>query len=401
MPRFSYTATLPSGAPTHGSQKAASREAVELALYERELRNIQVGEFRSVWQTEILAPRVKRTDVMHLSRQLGAFIRAGLPLIEAVHTIGIEADNSSVRRMMSSLEQGLRRGDRLSDCLDRHPRIFPEFYRGIVRSAELTGQLDTVLDQLARYLERDLEARRKVKSAMVYPTAIAVMAVVTILVLAVYVLPRFKTFFASLDAKLPLPTRMLLAVTGFLTDYWWALLGGLLVLGGAVFGLLHTRRGRYLADRLVLRTPVLGSTVQFILVERFARILSSMVSAGVNLPDALRVATESLPNLVFVRALHGVRDAMLRGEGLATPLAASRIFPSTAARMIRVGEETGTLDDQLAATAKYYEGELDYKIKKLTSLFEPAVIVVMGGLVGFVAIALISAMYGIFNQVKV
>jgi len=401
MPRFAYTATLPTGESTKGSQKAASRELVELALYERELRNIQVAESKSVLQTEILAPRVKRAEVMHLSRQLGAFIRAGLPLIEAVHTIGADADNSSVRRMMLSVEQGLRRGDRLSDCLDRHRNIFPEFYRGIVRSAELTGQLDTVLDQLARYLERDLDARRKVKSAMVYPSAIAVMAVVTIIVLATYVLPRFKTFFASLDAKLPLPTRMLLAVTDFLGNYWWALLGGITVLAGAMVITVHTSSGRYFIDRVLLRIPVLGSTMQYVLVERFARILSSMVGAGVNLPDALRVATESLRNQVFVRALHGVGEAMLRGEGLAAPLAATRIFPGTASRMIRVGEETGTLDDQLAATAKYYEGELDYKIKKLTSLFEPLVIIVMGGLVGFVAIALVSAMYGIFNQVKV
>lgn len=401
MPRFSYTAMLPTGEQTHGSRKAASREAVELALYERELRNIQVAERKSVLQKEILAPRVKRAEVMHLSRQLGAFIRAGLPLIEAVHTIGAEADNSSVRRMMLSVEHGLRRGDRMSDCLDRHPHIFPEFYRGIVRSAELTGQLDTVLDQLATYLERDLEARRKVKSALVYPTAIAMMAVVTVAVLAVYVLPRFKVFFKSLDAKLPLPTRILLACTDFLGSYWWLLLGGIVALAAAGYGIVSTRSGRYLKDRLLLRIPVLGTTLQFVLVERFARILSSMVSAGVNLPDALRVATGSMRNLVFVRALSAVSEAMLHGEGLAGPLAATRIFPATATRMIRVGEETGTLDDQLTTTAKYYEGELDYKIKKLTSLFEPAVIIVMGGLVGFVAVALVSAMYGIFNQVKV
>ena len=164
---------------------------------------------------------------MHLSRQLGAFIRAGLPLIDAVHTIGTEASNSSVRRMMAEVERSLRDGDRLSTCLDRHPKIFPAFYRGILRSAELTGQLDTVLDQLAIYLERDLEARRKVKSAMIYPAVIAGMSVFTVAVLAGFVLPRFKVFFTSLHAKLPLPTRMLLAVTDFLTSYWWAILGGL------------------------------------------------------------------------------------------------------------------------------------------------------------------------------
>src|SRR2546430_6921704 len=159
------------------------------------------------------APRVRGEGVIHVPRQLGAFIRAGLPLIDAGHTLGAEAANSSVRRMMRQVEDGLRAGETLSDCVDRHPKIFPEFYRGILRSAELTGQLDTVLDQLSRYLDRDLEARRKVKAAMIYPAIIAAMSVVTIVVLAAFVLPRFKVFFASLHAKLPLPTRMLLAVT--------------------------------------------------------------------------------------------------------------------------------------------------------------------------------------------
>jgi type IV pilus assembly protein PilC len=164
---------------------------------------------------------------------------------------------------------------------------------------------------------------------------------------------------------------------------------------------LRTEGGRYARDRFVLAVPVLGDTIQYALVERFSRILSSMVSAGVNLPEALRVASESLRNLVYIRALTQVGESMLEGDGLARPLARTGLFPSTASLMMQVGEETGTLDTQLEATAKYYEGELDYKIKKLTALFEPAIILVMGGLVGFVAIALVSAMYGIFNQVKV
>jgi len=151
----------------------------------------------------------------------------------------------------------------------------------------------------------------------------------------------------------------------------------------------------------LLRDRSLGDTIRFALVERFCRILSSMVSAGVALPEALRVATESLRNLVFMRALSDVGEQMLEGEGLAGPLVNSGLFPATAAQMMRVGEETGTLDTQLEVTAKYYEGELDYKLKKLTALFEPIIIVIMGGLVGFVAVALVSAMYGIFNQVQV
>jgi type IV pilus assembly protein PilC len=401
MIKYAYAATGPDGQPATGVMKAPDREAAELALYERELRGIRLTEKKSLLRFELSARRVKREEVMHLSRQLGAFIRAGLPLLDAVRVLGEEASNPSVRTMMVELEDGLRGGEKLSDCIDRHPRIFPEYYRGILRSAEVTGQLDTVLDQLAKYLERDMEAKRKVKAALIYPSVIALMAVVTVVVLAAFVLPRFKVFFISLDAKLPLPTRMLLGFTDFLTQWWWAVLTGGAGIALITYAALTTERGRYARDRLLLAVPVLGDTIQFALVERFCRVLSSMAGAGVPLPEALRVATGSLRNLVFVRSLDRVGEAMLEGEGLARPLADTRLFPGTAARMMRVGEETGTLDAQLEVTARYYEGELDYKLKKLTALFEPAVIIAMGLVVGFVAVALVSAMYGIFAQVKV
>ena len=348
-------------------------------------------------QIEIFGSRVKREEIMHLSRQLGAFIKAGLPLVEAVRVLGEEASNKVVKQMMGEVEDGLRRGERLSDCLDRHPRIFPDFYRGILRSAELTGQLDDVLGQLARYLERDMEARRKIKAALVYPAAIAAMSLGTVVVLAVFVLPRFEVFFASLHARLPLPTRILLAITGFFTNWWWAVAAGLVATVITIALTLRTEGGRYARDRLLLSLPLVGDAVRFALVERFCRVLSSMAGAGVSLPEALRVATESLRNLVFMRTLTRVGGAMQHGEGLAQPLGATGLFPGTAARMIRVGEETGTLDHQLEVVSQFYENELDYKLKKLTSLFEPAVIIVMGGIVGFVAVALISAMYGVFS----
>lgn len=401
MITFAYTATDPDGNPTKGTRKAVSREAAEFALHMADLTDIQVAEKKSILQFEIAGSQVKREEIMHLSRQLSAFIRAGLPLVDAVHILGEESTNKALQSMLTEVEEGLRRGERLSDCLERHPRIFPEFYRGILRSAELTGQLDTVLDQLAKYLERDLEARRKIKAALVYPMIIAMMSLVTVVVLASFVLPRFKTFFASLNAKLPLPTRMLLAITNFFTNWWWAVLVGVVVVGLAVILALRTEGGRYARDRMVLGLPLVGDAVRFALVERFCRVLSSMAGAGVALPTALQVASDSLRNLVFMRSLAGVGDAMLHGEGLAVPLAGTKLFPSTAARMIRVGEETGTLDLQLDVIARYYEGELDYKLKKLTSTFEPVVIAVMGLIVGFVAVALVSAMYGIFNNTSV
>jgi type IV pilus assembly protein PilC len=401
MPKFAYAAVALDGQHANGVEKADNRAALELALYERELRDIRVTEKKSFLRAELSGPRVKREDLMHLSRQMAAFVRAGLPILEAVHTIAEEAENSSLRRVMYDIEDGLRTGERFSDCLDRHPKVFPDFYRGITRSAELTGELDLVLSRLAVYIERDLEARRKIQAATIYPAVILVMSMVTVIVLAAFVLPKFKVFFASLHAKLPLPTRMLLAVTDFLTQWWWALGVGVGVFVLLIVVILQTERGRYGKDRLLLSIPVMGTTIQYALVERFCRILASMVNAGVALPEALRVSTEALRNRVYVRALDGVNEAMLEGQGIAGPLAKTGMFPNTAVQMLRVGEETGSLDAQLEVTAQYYETELDYKIKKLTALFEPAVIIVMGLLVGFVAIALVSAMYGVFHQVRV
>lgn len=364
-------------------------------------RPTETPKKNGVLQLEIFPARVKRDELMHLSRQLGAFVRAGVPLIEAVRILAQETKNKTVKSMMTDVEEGLRRGERLSDCLNRHPKIFPEYYRGIMRSAELTGQLDIVLEQLSKYLERDLEARRKISAALIYPAVIAVMSLITVVVLAVFVLPKFKVFFSSLDAKLPLPTRILLAITDFFTQWWWAVAGGVAVVALLSFLIVRTPSGRYARDRFLLRLPLIGDTIRTALVERFCRVLASMASAGVSLPEALRVSTQSLRNRVFIRALGTVGDAMLRGEGLAGPLARTNLFPATAARMIRVGEETGTLDTQLEVTAKYYESELDHRLKRLTAYFEPAVIIAMGLIVGFVAVALVSAMYGVFNQVEV
>lgn len=401
MPKFAYVGVNLDGQPVKGTAKAASRGDAEVSLYERQVRHLSVTEKKSILKYEISGPRIKREAVMHLSRQIAAFLRAGLPILEAVHTIGAENENSSVRRMMNDIEDGLRSGDRFSDCLEKYPKVFPPFYRGIVRSAELTGELDTVLARLAAYIKRDLDARRKIKSAMMYPLIVSIMSIATVLILAVYVLPKFEDFFADLDAELPLPTRILLGFTGFLGQWWWAILGGLAALVLVYVAITRTPGGKYARDAFLLRVPVLGGTIQFALVERFCRILASMVGAGVNLTEGLAVTTEALRNRVYVKRLGEVHEQILEGQGIAGPLARTGLFPATATQMLRVGEDTGSLDTQLEVTAEYYETELDYKIAKLTALFEPIVIIVMGLIVGFVAVALVSAMYGIFNQVDV
>lgn len=359
------------------------------------------SRLQSVLQFELTKGRVKRKDLMHFSRQMAVFIKAGIPLLDALDTITDEMGNKRFREVLTDMGAELRSGGTISSAADKHPDVFPAYYRGILRSAELTGNLDTVLLQLSDYLEREQEAKRRVSAALTYPGVVVAMSVVVVVILTVYVLPRFRKFFDDLHAKLPLATRALLAFTGFMSDWGWlvaAVAAGLVL--AAVLFVRTSEQGRMTRDRLLLKLPVVGDLVHHAILERFCRILTSMVSAGVPLPEALGVTTDAAGNRVFRQKLETAQQEMLRGEGLARPLARTELFPTAARQMFAVGESTGTLDDQLQIAADYFDRELDYKIKRFTNLFEPAVLLFVGVLVGFVAIALVSAMYGIFRQVQ-
>jgi type IV pilus assembly protein PilC len=295
----------------------------------------------------------------------------------------------------------LRAGDTFAVAASAHPEAFPNFYVGILESAELTGNLDAVLNQLADYIERDTKARSKITAALIYPAVVAAMSVVTVLVLTVFVLPRFTVFFKSLNAKLPLITRIMMAGSAFIIHWWYVELAVVIFLVGGFIFCRRDPRGRAKMDAVMLKLPVVGDLTQTAILERTCRILSSMLKAGVDLPRSMAVTAESANNAVYHKALEQVREAMMEGQGLAGPISRTGLFPGAARQMFRVGEETGTLDQQLEVAAEYYNRELEVKLDRATALFEPAIIIFMGVIVGFVAVALISAMYGIYNQVKV
>lgn len=359
------------------------------------------SKLRSLLQLEIGRRKVSRKDLMHFSRQLAVFVKAGIPIIEAFDTVSSEMSDRTFKTILEQMTADISQGVPLSEAAAAHPEAFPAFYVSILRSAELTGSLDTVLLELSGYIERDLDARRKIKSALIYPAVVFAMSIATVVVLTAFVLPRFEKFFAALHAKLPLATRLLINFSHFLTTWWPAIMGVAVAAALTVFFGLRTDRGREIRDRILLRLPIFGDLVLYSILERFCRILSAMTGAGVPIPDAMVVTTEATNNTVFKQSLGQAREAMMRGEGLAQPLAATGLFPGAAKQMFRVGESTGTLDQQMETAAEFYERELDYKLKNFTNLFEPAVVVFMGLIVGFVAIALVSAMYGIFRQVKV
>jgi type IV pilus assembly protein PilC len=399
--KYRYSAVNEAGAKVSGVEMATSSGAAHLALLDRGYQPIEVKEKKSVLNFELTKKLVPRKDIMHFSRQLGVFVQAGIPIMEALEVIAEETTDKLLKKAVYDMIDRLQAGDTFASAATAHPEAFPNYYVGILESAELTGTLDVVLNQLADYMERDIEARGKITSAMIYPAVVLCMSVVTVVVLAAFVLPRFEVFFKSFNAKLPLPTRMLLATTAFISTWWWALVGGLLLVIIGVIVMRRTKSGKARIDSIILKLPLLGELVQTAIIERICRILSSMIHAGVALPDAMSVTAESANNAVYHQGLTTIREQMMAGQGLSEPLARTGLFPGAVRQMFRVGEETGTLDQQLETAAKYYNRELDIKVKRFTSLFEPLVIVLMGLIVGFVAVALVSAMYGIYRQVKV
>jgi type IV pilus assembly protein PilC len=398
--KFRFDALNEFGKKVSGTELALTSGAANLALLERGFQPLELHETKSVLKFEVTKKKVPRKEVMHFSRQMGVFMKAGIPIMEALEVIETETTEKLFKKVIKGMIEDLRSGDTFAAAAASHPEAFPNYYVGILQSAELTGNLDTVLNQLADYIERDVEARSTLTSALIYPAVVACMSVGVVIVLATFVMPRFVVFFKSLHAKLPLPTRMLLSASGFMSQYWYALLSVLVCAIVGIIAMRRSQKGRARLDGFILRLPVMGLLVQAAVLERICRVLSSMLRAGVDLPQAMVVTAESSNNAVYRNGLEHIREEMMEGRGLAGPLAQTGLFPGAAKQMFRVGEETGTLDMQLETAAAYYHRELEVRVKHFTSLFEPAVIIFMGVIVGFVAVALISAMYGIYSQVK-
>ncbi|MGZ6955425.1 MAG: type II secretion system F family protein [Acidimicrobiia bacterium] len=400
MTAFKYVAVDPDGRKIRAKADAVNQDSLRNELELRQLDVKKIRKRRSFREIELTPRKVPRSDVMHFSRQVAAFVRAGIPLVEALETVRESASNERLQEILTETAELIQVGVPFSDALDRHRDVFPPYYIGILRSAEITGRLDTALEQLAGYIERDMEARQKIRSALTYPIVILVMSIITVVILVSYVLPKFTEFFKEFDAELPTVTKVLLDIAAFFEDYWWALALGVVVVVLVIMRVNRTPGGQRWRDRTLLRLPVIGEVVEYNVIERFCRIIASMMHAGVPLPEAMAAAIDGSNNRVYADALANVRDSMLEGEGIARPILATGLFPPAATQMMRVGEETGTLDSQMEAAADFFAKELDYKLARLTALAEPAVIIIMGVIVGFVAIALVSAMYGVFHGSK-
>ncbi len=343
---------------------------------------------------------IKPAVVMAFSRQLSSFLEAGIPLLDALDIVAQQTASPAMRVVITDIRASIHRGTSFSEAVDGHPLVFPAFYRAMLTSAEYTGDLDAVLSQLAAYLERDIMSRRQVKSALTYPIMVLVVAVAAMIIMSLFVLPKFTGLYASLGASLPLPTRMLMGFTNFMQSSWLYVLGVIALIIVVLLAVIGGARGKSRRDVVTMKLPVIGNLYELISLERFMRVLSSLATAGVPLPAAIGLSADSTNNSLFKRKMVDVRDALVRGGGLYEPMAETGLFPIAARQMIQVGERTGMLGPQLGKAASYYEREVTFSMKKATQMFEPIIILCVGLIVGFIAVAQIAAMYSIFGQVK-
>jgi type IV pilus assembly protein PilC len=298
------------------------------------------------------------------------------------------------------VRKDVKAGTSLNEALEKHPLVFSTLYVNMWRAAEVGGILDQILDRLATFLEKDLEVRQKVKSAMMYPVMVLIFSFLVLVAIFMFVLPKFKEIFDQMNVEMPATTQFLFAASDFLVSYWWALAGALV--GGliALRRYVRTPKGRYQYDYLKLRVPLIGELVLKLAVARFARTFGTLVASGVPLMRTLEIVGETSGNAVLATAIEGTRASIREGQPLSAPFAATGLFPPMVIHMMDIGEESGRLSEMMVRIADFYEQEVDAAIKGLTSMIEPLLIVFLGGVVGFIAISIMMPMFKLVSAIQ-
>jgi len=400
---YTYKARNRQGEILQDQVEGTDTMAVAATLRQQGLLVIDVKE-QSVAQKDLFEPfkKVKLGDLVVFTRQFSTMINAGLPIVRALYVLSEQTGNPKLKEVIVAVRKDVEAGLALSEALDKHPKVFSRLYVEMVRAGEIGGILDGVLLRIADQLEKDQDLRRKVKSAMTYPIIVLILAILAASFMLIFIVPIFARMFEDLGGTLPLPTRVAMAISDILTSIF-----GVFVYAGmiaAVFLFLrwkNTEQGRKVWGRLVLRIPAkIGDVMQKVALARFARTLGTLSAAGVPILQAIEITATSSGNWVVEKALLKSRDAIREGIPIYRPLESEPVFPPMVTRMIAVGEETGDIDGMLTKIAEFYESEVDATVKALTSIIEPLMIVVVGGIVGGIIIAMYLPMFKIFELVE-
>ena len=410
MPLFSYRAVTPAGDVSSGELEAANESEIVDRLRDQGLLPMQIAQSIGAAaagpraarpaRASLLTPRrVTRDNVLGLTRELATLLRAGLPLDRALELLITLAPSLPVAVMLQGIRDEVRGGKSLSQALDARREVFSRFYVNIVRAGEAGGALGTVLARMAETMERTKELRDSVRSALIYPTILVFVAVASVMVLLVFVVPQFQTTFAQAGKALPIPTQIVIVAGTFLRNWWWA------VLPAAVLAVLwFRRRGRTPAVRRVrdtrmLRMPLVGDLIAKVEIARFARTLATLLANGVTLLAGLSIVKETMGNVVLASALDGVTAKLREGKGFGRPLAETGLFPRLATQMILVGEESGRLEEMLGRVADVYDREVATAIKRFLAVLEPVLILGLAVLVGGIVFSILLGVMGMSELV--
>jgi type IV pilus assembly protein PilC len=401
MPLFEYTARNTSnGQIQKGQLDVASKDEVNAYLRKNRLLLVNVREAPKQIKLSLGGGRVKTRDVVIFTRQFATMINAGLPLVQSLNILAQQTENKTLREVTKAVVYDVESGNTLADAFSKHPKAFSALYVNMVAAGEAGGILDTILLRLSTFLEKNDALVRKVKGAMVYPGVIITVALGAIAILLIFVIPTFQNMFASANLELPLPTRVVIGMSNFLIGYWWAMLAAI---GAMIFAFRQyyaTSAGRKQIDGLILKAPVLGDVVRKSAVSRFTRTLGTLVSSGVSILEGLEITAKTAGNAVIHDAVMESRQSIAGGETIAAPLEKSAVFPPMVISMIAVGEQTGGLDEMLSKIADFYDEEVDVAVSALLSLMEPAMIVVLGVIVGGMVIAMYLPIFDMMNAVQ-
>jgi type IV pilus assembly protein PilC len=344
--------------------------------------------------------KINLRAIVIFSRQLATMVAAGLTLIRALGILAEQTDSKPLAAVITSMRGDIERGLSFSQAVSKHPKVFPTVYIAMVRSGEVGGMLDMVLLQLASMLEKQLELRRRVKSAMSYPIAVGGIIIVIVSAMLLFIVPMFEAMYKDLGGSLPVPTQILINVSGFLTSKWWLILGFTIGVVTILKRWKATPTGRLAFDRLKLRLPIMGQIVQKTAIARFCQTLAALARSGVSIMEALDIVADTAGNAVVAAAINDAREHVRVGESVSAALMNHDVFPQMVVQMMAVGEETGALDEMLDKIGEFYDAEVSATVDALTSLIEPLLMVVMGISVGGMVVSLYLPMFKIINLVK-
>ncbi len=403
MSTFQYTATDRTAKIVQGSMEAADERVVVAWLRANGYYPIKVGQPGAAAETRLGLIRVpirftrgpSAQDVLAFTQQLATLLEAGMELDRSLAILLDLTDNQRFRTILRGILADVQGGSSFADSLAKHPRLFSRLYVNMVKAGEAGGVLEAILARLAGFLERSKAVRDEVTSALIYPLLLVLVGGGAVVVMMNFVIPRFAQIFADTKQLMPLPTRVLLAISTFTTSYWWIFVGAI-VLGLIVLrAYLQTEQGRMQWDQWKLGLPLLGGLIQEIEVSRFARTFGTLLNSGVPVLAAVSIVKDTITNRVIAGAMSRLQEGVKRGEGISAPLRATGVFPSFSIHMTRVGEETGKLEEMLIKVADTYDERVRRTVKRLTSLLEPILILSLGAIVGFIVLSMLLAIFSI------